>query len=193
MKLTEAKLKQLIKEVVMEAKYSDRDSHNRYVDAESHIGQKMFFHTDRTTRKAVKNGMIGTYEITSTGSPSKTSWKTNAVIIDDATFYVAESAAQRTAATGHRTVHAGVVGTVSKDNASEEWTLSPDEKKGPWKMQDLSHKPNFSKGDSEIEYRPDVGFFYLKGQPKKRINKADKVYFQATEANNYVITAINPS
>jgi len=187
------KLKQMISEMISEAQYEDRETHERYSDASDHIGERMFFHTDRTTRSAVKNGMIGTYSISPSGRPKKTSWKTNAVIIDDASFYVSEAGASRTKETGHRTVHAGVVGTVSPDNISEEWTLKTNPSHGPWKGPKLSHKTNFSKGGVEIEYSPQIGFFYVKNQPERRINKADKVYFQATELNAYVITAVNPS
>lgn len=193
MKLTEIKLKQMIVKIMSEAQYDDRETHERYSEASEHIGETMFFHTDRTTRSAVKNGMIGTYSISSSSRPEKTSWKTNAVIIDDASFYVSETAAARTKETGHRTVHAGVVGTVSPDNVSEEWTLKSNPSDGPWRGTKLSHITNFSKGGVEIEYSPQVGFFHIKNQPEQRIDKADKVYFQATEVNRYVITAINPS
>jgi hypothetical protein len=196
MKLTKETLKRIIKEelseVMREAKYGNRETHDRYDDASNHIGERMFFHTDRTTRGAGKNGMIGSYTLSGSGSPKKSSWKTNAVILDDVVFYVNLAAAKRTAKTDHRTVHAGAVGTVSPDNKSESWTLTADRSKGPFAYPLIRNTANFSKGDVQIQYDPKIAHFFVKGDPTNKITRADKVYFQATEADSYLITAINP-
>jgi hypothetical protein len=76
MKISKARLNQIIKEeieAVKEEYYDSRGDVEGYVDADELIGERLWVHTNRTHRNQNKNGMIGMYGVNNkghrTGSP----------------------------------------------------------------------------------------------------------------------------
>ena len=145
----------------------------KYVDASELVGQKLFFHTNRTNRNAKRNGMIGIYGVTSTGRKAGKAEKlyTNEVKLINVTFQASDKATERTQETGDRTVHAGVNGTVVPLDGMGAGI--------PADFNPFGENP--------------VPWFFLKGDAeKKEIISADEVYFLATEGGEWKFLVKNP-
>lgn len=145
----------------------------KYVDASELVGQELFFHTNRTNRNAKRNGMIGTYGVTSTGRKAGKAelLYTNEVKVVNAKFQASEKATERTQATGDRTVHAGVTGRVVPLDGMGSGI--------PADFNPFGENP--------------VPWFFLKDdKEKKEIVSADEVYFLATEGGDWKFLVKNP-
>jgi hypothetical protein len=145
----------------------------KYVDASELLGQTLFFHTNRSNRNAKRNGMIGTYGVTSTGKKSNSPeyLYTNEVKMVNAKFTASEKATAATQETGKRTVHAGVTGTVVP---LDEFGSGI-----PADFNPFGEKP--------------VPWFFLKhDKEKKELVGASEVYFLATEDGQWKILVKDP-
>ena len=170
-KITESQLK-MIKEVY----YDSRKSVRGYVDANDLVGQRLWFHTNRTHRNQEKNGMVGIYQADENGKKTGLAGMyTNEVrLVEPIHFQTSESGAksiQKSFETGEnrRVLIAGVSGVVTE--TSDDIT-------------DMV----------EITYNPfDVGYFHEINDPeKKEIVSASEVYFNATEDGEWDIYVKNP-
>jgi hypothetical protein len=167
--------KGVIKENLDEEYYDSlgEPTDGKYVDASELVGQELFFHTNRTNRNAKRNGMIGTYGVTRTGRKAGKAelLYTNEVKVVNAKFQASEKATERTQATGDRTVHAGVTGTVVPLDGMGSGI--------PADFNPFGENP--------------VPWFFLKGDAeKKEIISADEVYFLATEGGVWKFLVKNP-
>ena len=164
-----------------EAYYEARKPLEGYVDAEELLGQRLWFHTNRTHRNQGKNGMIGIYSVTGRGTKkSLTNNYTNEVRIKSPiVFQTSESGAERIQKSrekvgdaGKRTLIAGVSGVVAPTDSGntggmEQAQFNPFDEAAPW--------------------------FYLKGDSeKKEIISAEEVYFYATEDGNWFFYVKGP-
>jgi len=148
--------------------YESRKDLEGYIDTDELIGKRLWFHTNRTHRNQGKNGMVGIYTVDGKGNRGKlTNNYTNEVRIGSPVhFQTSDSGAKRISDTGHRTLIAGVSGTVKKTDSGntsgmEEATFNPFDENAAW--------------------------FYLKNDSeKKEIISADEVYFYATEDGQWV-------
>jgi hypothetical protein len=167
--------KGLISENLDEEYYESRGepTEGQYVDASELVGKELFFHTNRTNRNNKRNGMIGIYGLTRTGKKGSKpeGLYTNEVQLVDAKFQASEKATERTQATGDRTVHAGVEGTVVP----------------------LGSMPSGIPADFNPFGENPVPWFFLIGDPeKKEIVSASGVYFLATEEGKWKFLVKNP-
>jgi len=151
--------------------YDTRDELDGYVDANDLVGQRLWFHTNRTHRNNGLNGMIGIYDTTPTGRKTGLAGRyTNEVRLTEPVFFqTSESGAESIKQTGHRTLIAGVSGVVVPTNAD---------------VTDMI----------EITYDPfDKGYFHEIGDnDKKEIVSGSEVYFNATEDGNWNIYVKDP-
>lgn len=152
--------------------YDTRDELDGYVDANDLVGQRLWFHTNRTHRNNGLNGMIGIYDTTPTGRKTGLAGRyTNEVRLTEPVFFqTSESGAETIKQTGHRTLIAGVSGVVVPTNAD---------------VTDMI----------EITYDPfDKGYFHEIGDDdKKEIVSGSEVYFNATEDGNWNIYVKDPT
>jgi hypothetical protein len=167
--------KGVIKENLDEEYYDSlgEPTEGKYVDADELVGQKLFFHTNRTNRNNKRNGMIGIYGVTRTGKKGSKpeGLYTNEVQLVDAKFQASEKATERTQATGDRTVHAGVEGTVVP----------------------LGSMPSGIPADfNPFGENPVPWFFLIGDKEKKEIVSASGVYFLATEDGKWKFLVKNP-
>jgi hypothetical protein len=154
-----------------EVYYNSRKEVEGYVDANDLVGQRLWFHTNRTHRNNGWNGMIGIYDTTPSGRKEGYAGRyTNEVRISEPIFFqTSESGADSIKETGKRILIAGVSGVVVTTN-------------------------NDTNGMVEITYNPkDVAYFHIiDDEDKKEIVSAEEVYFNATEEGNWNIWAKNP-
>ena len=154
-----------------EVYYNSRKEVEGYVDANDLVGQRLWFHTNRTHRNNGWNGMIGIYDTTPSGRKEGYAGRyTNEVRISEPIFFqTSESGADSIKETGKRILIAGVSGVVVTTN-------------------------NDTNGMVEITYNPkDVAYFHIiDDEDKKEIVSAEEVYFNATEEGNWNIWARNP-
>jgi len=155
-----------------EVYYNSRKEVEGYVDANDLVGQRLWFHTNRTHRNNGWNGMIGIYNTTPSGRKEGYAGRyTNEVRISEPIFFqTSESGADSIKETGKRILIAGVSGVVVPTN-------------------------NDTNGMVEITYNPkDVAYFHIiDDEDKKEIISAEEVYFNATEEGNWNIWARNPN
>ena len=167
--------KGVIKENLDEKYYDniDQPMEGQYVDTNELVGQRLFFHTNRSNRNAKRNGMIGIYGVKSTGKMGKREeLYTNEVrIVAPILFQSSDSATASIAKTGHRTLNAGVTGVVAPLEGMGSGipaTYNPFDKDG-------------------------ASWFYLISDPeKKELISADEVYFLATEGGEWKFLVKNP-
>ena len=167
MKLALGIIKKLIKEeiesVIDEIKYDSRDDVPNYKDADELIGQRLWSHTNRTHRGRGMNGMIGLYGVNKKGNRKGSPlYYTNCIRLGGhIVFQTSETGADKIAQTGHRTLVAGVSGTVIE--TKEE--------------QDLE-------GFIPFGFNPfgENKFFHVDG---KKLVGAKEVYFHASEDGKY--------
>jgi hypothetical protein len=154
-----------------EVYYNSRKEVEGYVDANDLVGQRLWFHTNRTHRNNGWNGMIGIYDTTPSGRKEGYAGRyTNEVRISEPIFFqTSESGADSIKETGKRILIAGVSGVVVTTN-------------------------NDTNGMVEITYNTkDVAYFHIiDDEDKKEIVSAEEVYFNATEEGNWNIWARNP-
>ncbi len=172
--MTSEQIKDIIKEeleaVMDEAYYKSREEVENYKDGDELIGQRLWSHTNRTHRARGMNGMIGLYAVNSkgnrTGSPL---YYTNCIRLGNPiVFQVSESGAKKVAQTGHRTLVAGVSGTVVETKED----------------QDLE-------GFVPFGFNPfgEKKFFHVDG---KKLIGAEEVYFHASEDGKYTSLVKGP-
>ena len=154
-----------------EVYYDSRKPVDGYIDANDLVGQRLWFHTNRTHRNNGWNGMIGIYDTTRSGRKIGLAGKyTNEVRLSSPIFFqTSEAGAGNIKAKGDRTLIAGVSGVVIPTDSN-------------------------TSGMQKITYNPfDVGYFHLvDDKDKKEIISADEVYFVASEEGNWEIWAKNP-
>ncbi len=154
-----------------EVYYDSRKGVEGYVDANDLVGQRLWFHTNRTHRNNGWNGMIGIYDVTRSGRREGFAGRyTNEVRISEPIFFqTSEAGADSIKDTGKRTLIAGVSGVVVPTN-------------------------NDTNGMLKITYNPmDVAYFHVIGdEGKKEVVSAEEVYFNATEEGQWEIWAKNP-
>lgn len=154
-----------------EVYYNSRKEVEGYVDANDLVGQRLWFHTNRTHRNNGWNGMIGIYDVTRSGRKEGYAGRyTNEVRVSEPVFFqTSEAGARSIKETDKRILISGVSGVVIPTN-------------------------NDTNGMVEITYNPkDVAYFHIiDDEDKKEIVSAEEVYFNATEEGNWNIWAKNP-
>lgn len=154
-----------------EAYYPSRKEVEGYVDANELVGQRLWFHTNRTHRNNGWNGMIGIYSASPSGRKQGLAGRyTNEVRIEEPVFFQASDAgADSIKGTGTRILIAGVSGVV------------------------VPTDPDVS-GMERITYDPfGAGYFHvLSDETKARITTASEVYFFASEEGSWEIWAKDP-
>ena len=154
-----------------EVYYDSRKGVEGYVDTNYLVGQRLWFHTNRTHRNNGLNGMVGVYDTTSSGRKAGLAGRyTNEVRLTGPIFFqTSESGARAIKDRGDRILIAGVSGVVvPTDNDTTDMI--------------------------KITYNPfDVAYFHEVGdEDKKEIISADEVYFNASEDGQWEIWAKNP-
>jgi len=154
-----------------EVYYDSRREVEGYVDANDLVGQRLWFHTNRTHRNNGQNGMIGVYDTTRGGRKTGLAGKyTNEVRLKAPIFFqTSESGSLRIKQRGDRVLIAGVSGVVVPTNTD-------------------------TTGMIKITYNPfDVAYFHEIGdEDKKEIISASEVYFNASEDGNWDIFVKDP-
>jgi hypothetical protein len=154
-----------------EVYYDSRREVEGYVDANDLVGQRLWFHTNRTHRNNGQNGMIGVYDTTRGGRKTGLAGKyTNEVRLKAPIFFqTSESGSLRIKEKGDRVLIAGVSGVVVPTNTD-------------------------TTGMIKITYNPfDVAYFHEIGdEDKKEIISASEVYFNASEDGNWDIFVKDP-
>ena len=154
-----------------ETYYTSKKEVEGYVDANDLIGQRLWFHTNRTHRNNGWNGMIGIYSTTPSGRKEGLAGRyTNEVRLEEPVFFqTSDAGADSIKGTGTRTLIAGVSGVVVPTNT------------------DVSEMV-------QITYDPfDVGYFHVvSDESKTRITTASEVYFTASEEGAWEIWAKEP-
>jgi hypothetical protein len=154
-----------------EVYFDSRKPVDGYVDANDLIGQRLWFHTNRTHRNNGENGMIGIYDTSMSGRKAGYAGRyTNEVRIGEPIFFqTSQASAANIKEKGDRLLIAGVSGVV----------LPTD---------------NNTNGMIKITYNPfDVAYFHEVGdEEKKEIISAEEVYFNASEDGQWDIFAKNP-
>ena len=154
-----------------EVYYDSRKEVEGYVDSNDLVGQRLWFHTNRTHRNNEWNGMIGIYDTTRSGRKTGLAGKyTNEVRLKSPIFFqTSESGARNIKEVGDRKLIAGVSGVVVPTD-------------------------NTTSGMIKITYNPfDVAYFHEIGdEEKKEIVSASEVYFNASEDGNWEIWVKDP-
>jgi hypothetical protein len=154
-----------------EVYYDSRKDVEGYFDANDLVGQRLWFHTNRTHRNNGWNGMVGIYSTTRSGRKTGLAGKyTNEVRLTAPIYFqTSEAGATTIKDKGDRILIAGVSGVVVPTD-------------------------NDTSGMVQVTYNPfDVGYFHQVGDDdKKQITTADEVYFNASEEGQWVIWAKNP-
>lgn len=167
--------KGVIKENLDEEYYDnlEKPMEGQYVDTNELVGQRLFFHTNRSNRNAKRNGMIGIYGVKDTGKMGKREeLYTNEVrLVAPILFQSSDSATASIAKTGHRTLNAGVTGVVASLEGMGSGipaTYNPFDKDGAsW-------------------------FYLIDDKEKKELESAEEVYFLATEGGEWKFLVKNP-
>jgi hypothetical protein len=154
-----------------EVYYDYRKEVEGYVDANDLVGQRLWFHTNRTHRNNGWNGMIGIYDVTRSGRKEGLAGRyTNEVRISEPIFFqTSEAGGESIKDTGKRILIAGVSGVVIPTN-------------------------NDTNGMIQVTYDPfGSGYFHIiSDEEKKEIVSAEEVYFNATEEGQWYIWTKNP-
>jgi len=154
-----------------EVYYNSRKDLEGYIDANDLVGQKLWFHTNRTHRNNGWNGMIGIYDTSPSGRKAGLAGKyTNEVRLSEPIFFqTSESGAETIKQSDKRILIAGVSGVVVPTNSDTSEMV-------------------------KITYNPfDVAYFHeIEDEDKKEIVSAEEVYFNASEDGNWEIWAKNP-
>ena len=154
-----------------EVYYDSRKEVDGYVDANDLVGQRLWFHTNRTHRNNGGNGMIGIYDSSPSGRKSGLAGRyTNEVRIKEPIFFQTSEAGSKTIKdTDKRILIAGVSGVVVPTN-------------------------NEKSGMIQITYDPfDVAYFHEIGdEDKKEIVSGSEVYFNASEDGKWEIWVKEP-
>jgi len=173
MKLT----KKILENLVYEVYYDSRKPHPLYADAQDHLGERVWVHTERTQRNNGYNGMIGVYKAGNSnnrvGSPY---FKTNAIALQNCVFQVSGGKSiEKIQQTGKRTLVAGVVGDVAP---IEEEMYNP--------AAGVAKQPYIP-----VSFNPMVGHFYaLDDQEQKPLAGCALLYFTASENGQWTMTAM---
>lgn len=151
--------------------YNSRKEVEGYVDANDLVGQRLWFHTNRTHRNNGWNGMIGIYDTTPSGRKEGYAGRyTNEVRLSEPVFFqTSEAGARSIKDNDKRILIAGVSGVVIPTN-------------------------NQTKDMVKVTYNPmDVAYFHIiSDNEKKEITSAEEVYFNATEEGQWDIWVMNP-
>ena len=154
-----------------EVYYDSRKEVQGYVDANDLVGQRLWFHTNRTHRNNGWNGMIGIYDVTRSGRKEGLAGKyTNEVRLSEPVFFqTSEAGAKSIKETDKRSLIAGVSGVVIPTN-------------------------NDTSGMVKVTYNPfDVAYFHIiDDEEKKEVISASEVYFNATEEGQWDIWVRDP-
>jgi hypothetical protein len=154
-----------------EVYYDSRKEVEGYVDANDLVGQRLWFHTNRTHRNNGWNGMIGIYNTTRSGRKEGLAGKyTNEVRLSEPVFFqTSETGAKSIKETDKRILIAGVSGVVIPTD-------------------------NNTSGMVKVTYNPfDVAYFHIiDDKDKKEVISAKEVYFNATEEGQWDIWVSNP-
>ena len=154
-----------------EVYYNSRKEVEGYVDANDLVGQRLWFHTNRTHRNNGWNGMIGIYDVTRSGRKEGLAGKyTNEVRLSEPVFFqTSEAGAKSIKETDKRILIAGVSGVVIPTN-------------------------NETSGMVKVTYNPfDVAYFHIiDDEEKKEVISASEVYFNATEEGQWDIWVRDP-
>jgi hypothetical protein len=154
-----------------EVYYDSRKEVEGYVDANDLIGQRLWFHTNRTHRNNGWNGMIGIYDSSPSGRKAGLAGRyTNEVRLKEPIFFQTSEAGSKTIKeTDKRILIAGVSGiVVPTDNKTNDMI--------------------------KITYNPfDVAYFHeIDDEDKKEIVSGSEVYFNASEDGNWEIWVKDP-
>lgn len=154
-----------------EVYYNSRKEVEGYVDANDLVGQRLWFHTNRTHRNNGWNGMIGIYDVTRSGRKEGLAGKyTNEVRLSEPVFFqTSEAGAKSIKETDKRILITGVSGVVIPTN-------------------------NETSGMVKVTYNPfDVAYFHIiDDEEKKEVISASEVYFNATEEGQWDIWVRDP-
>ena len=154
-----------------EVYYDSRKEVEGYVDANDLVGQRLWFHTNRTHRNNGWNGMIGIYNTTPSGRKEGYAGRyTNEVRVSEPVFFqTSEAGAKSIKQNDKRILIAGVSGVVIPST-------------------------NDTSGMVKVTYNPfDVAYFHIiDDEDKKEIMSAEEVYFNSTEEGNFDIWIKNP-
>ena len=154
-----------------EVYYDSRKEVEGYVDANDLVGQRLWFHTNRTHRNNGWNGMIGIYDTTPSGRKEGYAGRyTNEVRLSEPVFFQSSEAGAKTIKeTDKRILIAGVSGVVIPTN-------------------------NDTNGMIQVTYDPfGAGYFHIIGdEEKKEVISAEEVYFIASEEGQWEIWTNNP-
>ena len=154
-----------------EVYYDSRKEVEGYVDANDLVGQRLWFHTNRTHRNNGWNGMIGIYNTTPSGRKEGYAGRyTNEVRVSEPVFFqTSEAGAKSIKENDKRILIAGVSGVVIPTN-------------------------NDTSGMVKVTYNPfDVAYFHIiDDEDKKEVKSAKEVYFNATEEGQWDIWVKDP-
>jgi uncharacterized cupin superfamily protein len=154
-----------------EVYFDSRKPVDGYVDANDLVGQRLWFHTNRTHRNNGENGMIGIYDTTPSGRKAGYAGRyTNQVRIGQPVFFqTSQASASSIKQTGDRLLIAGVSGVVLPTNDDTD-------------------------GMVKVTYNPfDVAYFHvIDDESKKEVISGDEVYFSASEDGQWEIWVKNP-
>jgi hypothetical protein len=172
-------MKDLIKKILKEEYYDSRQPVEGYVDAEDIMGQRLWFHTNRTHRNNGWNGMVGIYDTTGSGRKTGYAGKyTNEVRVKSPIhFQTSETGAERIKQSERegkikRVLIAGVSGIVIPTDSGNIAGMIP-----------IMYDPT-EKGK---------GYFHEVGDSEfKEIISASEVYFHASEDGRWSIYAKDP-
>jgi|TARA_R110001606_G_scaffold82826_2_gene189526 hypothetical protein len=164
--------------ILKESYYQSLKDAPLYDEANNHIGERVWVHTERTMRNRGQNGMIGVYKASNTGAKTGNPYfKTNAITLEDCIFKSSEKSASKIVKTGHRTLVAGCSGTII------------DLEETNWNPFDLNSSTD-SVPAKEIAYSNTVGYFFdPTDKEKKKIISASYVYFTASEGGKWIMAA----
>ena len=154
-----------------EVYYDSRKEVEGYVDANDLVGQRLWFHTNRTHRNNGWNGMIGIYDTTPSGRKEGYAGRyTNEVRVSEPVFFqTSEAGAKSIKENDKRILIAGVSGVVIPTNSD-------------------------TSGMVKVTYNPfDVAYFHIiDDEDKKEVKSAKEVYFNATEEGQWDIWVKDP-
>ena len=154
-----------------EVYYDSRKEVEGYVDANDLVGQRLWFHTNRTHRNNGWNGMIGIYNTTPSGRKEGYAGRyTNEVRVSEPVFFqTSEAGAKSIKQNDKRILIAGVSGVVIPTT-------------------------NDTSGMVKVTYNPfDVAYFHIiDDEDKKEVKSAKEVYFNATEEGQWDIWVKDP-
>mgnify|MGYP001040476530 CR=1 FL=1 len=155
----------------LEKHFDSRKEVEGYVDANELVGQRLWFHTNRTNRNNGNNGMIGVYSTSPSGRKKGLAGRyTNEVRLTEPIFFQTSTAgSDNIKATLKRNLIAGVSGVVVETN------------------NDISDMVI-------ITYNPhEMGYFHgVDDVDRKEIISGSEVYFNATEDGQWFIYVKNP-